>query len=247
MAKMRPAARFYLLYSWSLLLGFICVLSVVYWSYKWHGGFAWDGTLQHFNWHPVLMVTSLVILYGNAIIIYRIPSSQSGSKLPWKILHAGVTLVALLMSVVGLVAVFMFHAQSKIPHLYSLHSWVGLSAVILFACQWLSGFMSFLLPFAPPWFRRLYKPIHVYYGMAIFILSLAASFIGINEKLIFSLNGKNSTSYSLLPPEGQFANVLGMLLMGFGFTVMWILNSVQRQPSVPEHTEDRQPLLEGDD
>lgn len=39
---------------------FVCL-----WSGTWRGGFAWDGSFLQFNWHPVLMVAGLVVLYGN--------------------------------------------------------------------------------------------------------------------------------------------------------------------------------------
>lgn len=45
-------------------LGSMCVLFTVYWMQHWRGGFAWDGSSSMFNWHPVLMVTGMVVLYG---------------------------------------------------------------------------------------------------------------------------------------------------------------------------------------
>lgn len=62
---LRMALVFYVVYGLCLCLGLLCGLFVVTWSLSWRGGFAWDGSLQHFNWHPVLMVCGLLILYGN--------------------------------------------------------------------------------------------------------------------------------------------------------------------------------------
>lgn len=45
-------------------LGLMCILFTVYWMRSWHGGFAWDGTQLMFNYHPVLMVAGMVVLYG---------------------------------------------------------------------------------------------------------------------------------------------------------------------------------------
>lgn len=45
-------------------LGFLCILLITYWTRHWHGYFAWDGSLHMFNWHPVLMVSGMVVLYG---------------------------------------------------------------------------------------------------------------------------------------------------------------------------------------
>lgn len=68
------------------LLGILCVGLTGFWSQYWHGGFAWDGSPQMFNWHPVLMVTGLLVLYGTgkwfskSFLIFP-PILKSGEKL----------------------------------------------------------------------------------------------------------------------------------------------------------------------
>lgn len=57
----------------------------------------------------------------------------------------------------------------------------------LLSPQWVAGFSAFLLPYAPIWLRTLYKPIHVFFGSTIIMLSMASCVSGINEKLFFSL------------------------------------------------------------
>lgn len=68
-------------------------------------------------------------------VLYRIPLTWGQNKLPWKLLHAALMLIALILSIVGLYAVFDFHNTSNIPNLYSLHSWIGIAAAALFAIQ----------------------------------------------------------------------------------------------------------------
>ncbi len=48
---------------------------------------------------------------------------------------------ATVLACLGLKAVFDSHsyAEPPIPHLYSLHSWMGLSAVALAVAQWILG------------------------------------------------------------------------------------------------------------
>ncbi|XP_077177250.1 lysosomal membrane ascorbate-dependent ferrireductase CYB561A3 [Paroedura picta] len=225
------------------LLGILCVGLTGFWGRHWLGGFAWDGSSEMFNWHPVLMVTGMLVLYGSAALVYRVPLSWEGSKLPWKLLHAALTLAAFILVVLGLVAVFEFHNQNKIPNMYSLHSWLGLTAVLLFSCQWFMGFASFLLPWAPIWLRALYKPIHVFFGSAILSLVMAACVSGINEKLFFRL--KNSTTpYSKLPAEAYFANILGMLILIYGLLVLWALSKSSWKRPDANSQDIEEPLLQ---
>lgn len=70
-----------------------------------------------------------------ASLAYRLPQSWVGPKLPWKLGHAAMHLMAFILTVLGLAAVFNFHNHEKIPNLYSLHSWLGITTVFLFACQ----------------------------------------------------------------------------------------------------------------
>ncbi|NWR81372.1 CYAC3 protein, partial [Centropus unirufus] len=203
-------------------LALVCVASVSAWCQYWRGGFSWDGTARTFNWHPVLMVTGMVVLYGAAALVYRLPPAWSGAKLPWKLLHGALALLAFILAVLGLEAVFRFHKAQGIPDMYSLHSWVGLATILLFSCQWVAGFSAFLLPCAPAWLRAFYKPVHVFFGSAVLFLSVASCVSGINEKLFFSL--KNGTmEYKLLPAEAVFANALGLLLVLFGVLVLGAL------------------------
>ncbi|XP_067280675.1 lysosomal membrane ascorbate-dependent ferrireductase CYB561A3 [Pseudorasbora parva] len=228
----------------SVWLGVLCVVFVCLWSGIWRGGFAWDGSFLQFNWHPVLMVTSLVVLYGNAIILYRVPLTWSR----WwcKLAHAGLLFVAGVLSVLGLCAVFDFHRANNIPHLYSLHSWTGISTVALFTLQWFLGLCAFLLPWTPLAFRARLKPLHVWMGMAIFTLSLITSLSGINEKLLLTLSGRNGSNtepYTALPAEALFANSLGILVVIFGLVVLTILISSQKLKNPEFENETDRPLL----
>ncbi|XP_071208685.1 lysosomal membrane ascorbate-dependent ferrireductase CYB561A3 isoform X1 [Salvelinus alpinus] len=247
--RMRSIVSFYFCYLLCLCLGIACVVFVSIWNSQWRGGFAWDGSALQFNWHPVLMVTGLVVLYGNGAVLYRIPLTWGQNKLPWKLLHAGVMLLALLCSILGLCAVFDFHNTNNTPNLYSLHSWIGICTTALFTTQWVMGLAGFLLPCSPMSFRKLLKPAHVWMGGCILILSIVSCISGINEKLFFALKGTTNGTmpYGKLPPEALVANSLGVLIVAFGLVVLKILSNQKWQRPEPR-SEDLgySPLLQDD-
>lgn len=110
--------------------------------------------------------------------------------------------------------------------MYSLHSWVGLTVVILYFLQLVLGVFIFLLPWAPLSLRAFVMPIHVYSGLLIFGTVIAAVLMGVTEKLFFALN---SSGYSTFPPEGVFTNTLGLLIVLYGALIFWIVTRPQWQ------------------
>ncbi|NWV44755.1 CYBR1 reductase, partial [Daphoenositta chrysoptera] len=160
-----------------------------------------------------------VSLLSSAIIVYRLPWTWKCSKLLMKFIHAGLNTIAMILAIVSMVAVFEFHNAKNIPNMYSLHSWIGLTAVIFYSLQLLLGFAVFLLPFAPVHLRVVLMPIHVYSGLTIFATVIATALMGITEKLIFSLK---NPAYSASPPEATLVNCLGLLLVIFGSLILWM-------------------------
>ncbi|XP_016085052.1 cytochrome b ascorbate-dependent protein 3 [Sinocyclocheilus grahami] len=184
-----------------------------------------------------------ILISENAIVLYRVPLKWSR----WwcKLTHGGLLFVAVVLSVLGVRAAFDFHTANNIPHLYSLHSWTGISTVALFTLQWFVGLCAFLLPWTPLAVRACLKPLHIWMGIAIFTLSLITSLSGINEKLLLTLNGKNGSNtepYTALPAEALFANSLGILVVIFGLLVLKILSNQKWKNPEFENETDR-PLL----
>ena len=52
--------------------------------------------------------------------------------------------------------------------------------------QWIIGFLSFMAPGIRMDLRAAYKPLHVFWGLAIFFGAVATALMGITEKVIFS-------------------------------------------------------------
>ncbi|NXN84143.1 CYBR1 reductase, partial [Bombycilla garrulus] len=219
--KMEDYGRFLALLASALLVGFVSVILSFVWVFHYRGGLSWDGSSGEFNWHPVLIITGFVFIQGIAIIVYRLPWTWKCSKLLMKFIHAGLNTIAMILVIVSLVAAFDFHNAQNIPNMYSLHSWIGLVAVIFYCLQLFSGFAVFLLPFAPVRLRAALMPIHVYSGLTIFATVIATCLMGATEKLLFSLT---NPSYSESPPEATFVNCLGLLLVIFGSLILWMVS-----------------------
>ncbi len=96
--------------------------------------------------------------YVSAILAYRV--FRDVKKLRVKILHGSLLALSLIFASIGLKAVFDNHNLSDPPkpNLYSLHSWVGLTSVVLFGMQWVCGFVCFLFPKLSEDIRKSYMP-----------------------------------------------------------------------------------------
>lgn len=229
--------NFRLLYLVAQLIGVVLIILTLSWILLHLNGLSYDYSTPSliFNWHPLMMVIGMVFLYGNceclsttnqsvfhafflAILIYR--GFRFGRKRSLKITHATIHGLAFVFSLFGLIAVFDSHnyAVPKIPNLYSLHSWIGLTAIILFVCQYIMGFVCYLFPMLREPFRIFYMPIHIFCGLAGYVLALAAALMGLSEKAFFAMN-----NYSQMPSQGLLINCIGMLLALFGTLVMYMV------------------------
>ena len=182
--------------------GIAILVMVGVWMGHYRGGFAWNGTAKQFNYHPIFMILSMVFLNSQAMMAFRVFRNDSKSKV--KLLHMIIQGTAFAFGVLGLKAVFDFHNHNDITNMYSLHSWIGITAFVLFACQLACGFLGFLFPKFPDRLRAAYLKVHVFFGTAIFLLVVAACLTGITEKVLFT----KTLVYKDLPPEGILINCL---------------------------------------
>lgn len=55
-----------ILYGLTAGLSSLLIVEMFVWIFHFRGGFAWQADPEHqFNWHPLLMTISLVVLYGH--------------------------------------------------------------------------------------------------------------------------------------------------------------------------------------
>ncbi|CAO2164789.1 unnamed protein product [Urochloa humidicola] len=168
------------------VLAMAAAVLVVVWCVHFRGGVALRSQKNKqliFNLHPVLMVVGPIALGGEAILSYRsLTATSRGAR---KKAHMALHAAGLAAGGLGVYAVFKFHVESGIPNLYSLHSWVGLAAISLYAAQWAAGFLAFFFPGASQHTRRRALPWHAASGLLVFALAVAAAQLGFLEKLTF--------------------------------------------------------------
>ncbi|XP_046992749.1 transmembrane ascorbate-dependent reductase CYB561 isoform X2 [Schistocerca americana] len=209
-----------------LLLGALTL--TLFWALYYAGGFAWtEEPARQFNLHPVLMVAGFITFSGFSLLLYRI--CRCCRRIYVKLFHTIFHALAIPCIVVGFIAVLDSHnlADPPIANFYSLHSWMGLVTMGLFALQFVVGFFSFLILLccegATAAFRASLVPIHASFGITTFMLAVATCLTGLTEKAFFKLSSK----YSEMPEEGIIMNALAMVLVALGILLSY---AVRREP-----------------
>jgi len=202
-------------------VGILLVVLVSIWTGHCLGGLAGPSNPElEFNWHPLLMTVGMVYMYGTGILVYRVLRNEKKKSL--KLAHAVVLGSATVLGCLGLKAVFDSHSLSTppTPHLYSLHSWIGLTTVALSVAQWALGLVAFLWPGLASHLRTLYLPLHTTIGAIILALASATALLGITEKAIWTLGKKWQVSSG----EGTLVNMIGVLIVLFSGSVLIVVN-----------------------
>ncbi|KAG0724511.1 Cytochrome b reductase 1 [Chionoecetes opilio] len=175
------------------------------------------------------MVAGFIFFMGHAMLVYRL--YRCCNKLTAKILHTFLYLMAVPCIVVGTITVFDSHnlRVPPIPNLYSLHSWLGLITVGLFALQLVVGFFSFWILLCceegTAKFRAGLVPVHATFGIITFMLAIATAVTGYTEKAFFSLSDKAEVKYSEMPDEAWLINAQATCLAGLAILMGFLLYS----------------------
>jgi len=208
------------------LSGLTVIVSILFWRLYYEGGFSWNSHPgNQFSWHPLLMSLTIILL-GYGAIMYRItPCVQRKTS---KALHSLVMFLSLCSAVPGIWAVWESHnlASPPIPHMFSLHSWLGLVTMIMMTIQLIIGLIIFLFPCAPSRVRGRYHHLHVFFGIFFLAIATATALIGLTEEGIFSLGN----SFSELPGKGILLNLIGLFLVTFTSTVIFVATKSSFKP-----------------
>jgi len=244
----------YKLFNWlyyiAHAIGVVAVTLVGCWMGFYKGGFGFqDRPKNEFRFHPLFMSLSLLLINGEAILIYR--GFRNQPKIYTKLVHGILQFIAFIIVLLGLKAVFDSHNLNKGPdgrpdpvvNLYSLHSWIGLSAVTLFGLQFVGGFIVFFKPGAPMEIRKMVMPTHRLTGLIIFVISLCAALMGVAEISAWSM--KCWLDDKVICLEMWIANLFGVLIVAFAAIVIYLVAHPAwiRQPLPSEIAPQAAPIL----
>ncbi|KAI5061658.1 hypothetical protein GOP47_0024163 [Adiantum capillus-veneris] len=160
------------------------------------------------------MVVGYIVLTSEAILVFR---GVHGTKSYKKAVHLTIQGLGFWMAVFGIWAALRFHNAKGIDNFYSLHSWLGITTVLLFGLQWICAYAIYWYPGAAGKTRTSVLPWHVFMGLIIYCMALGTAETGLLEKLTFLMMNKVIGRFSL---EALFVNSIGLLLIVYGALVI---------------------------
>lgn len=190
------------------------------------GGLNWKDLI--FNYHPIFMTSGLILCSISAILTYRLLPLPKTITKP---LHAAIHTLAIILVVIGLTCVIVGNnykdyntGNAFYTNLTSLHSFLGLSAVLLFFQNYVLGIVHFLTPLSwvPAEDRKYYLPLHVFLGTFSLMAAAFAVQTGLMELLaesgvcyydLTSADTNPAANYHLLPEGCRVGNGAGVCVL----------------------------------
>ncbi|KAK7407713.1 hypothetical protein VNO78_09741 [Psophocarpus tetragonolobus] len=203
------------------LFGILAFILLLVWLLHYREGIQYDSNngLRVFNVHPLMMYLCFIFLGGEAIMAFQtIPAERKVRKFVHMTLH----LIAFILGIVGLNAVFKFHDMADIPNVYSLHSWIGIGTFCLYGLQWVFGFVMFMLQAASAGTRASMLPWHKGFGRALLFMAVCAALTGLMEKSTFLTNSGKLNPHDR---QSKLINFTGLAILLFGVFVNMTANS----------------------
>lgn len=173
-------------------------------------------------------------VYAAAMAYKTIPAERKVQKFA----HMTLNLIAIILGIVGICAVFKFHNMLNSQHMTSLHSWIGMGTICcyclqvkpsktknllekfviwnsyrdpLIRVQWLFGFSVFWLPSASQPTRAGALPWHISGGRAVLYMAICSAVTGLIQKAMIQSLGWSR--------ELRLINFIGVFVILFGITV----------------------------
>ncbi|THU70887.1 hypothetical protein C4D60_Mb08t29730 [Musa balbisiana] len=181
----------------------------------------------YFVLHTLLMVIGFILFGGEGMLAHRWGVGLGWARGRRKAAHLWLQGAALGFGVAGVWTKFK-GKKGVLANFHSLHSWMGLLCLLLFAAQWTMGFLSFWNRGEGRRARTLLLPWHIFVGIFTYSLAVATAESGLMEKMAF-LHTKHGIPRSSL--EFTLINVLGLTLAIHCGLVVFALIPVKHKES----------------
>mmetsp|Transcript_21967 Transcript_21967/g.36793 ORF Transcript_21967/g.36793 Transcript_21967/m.36793 type:complete len:298 (-) Transcript_21967:412-1305(-) len=244
-ASDQPSKLYYETSSFQRFVGILSVIAAlvascltIYWANSdFLGGLNWGKDV--FNYHPVLMICGMSFGFTSAALSFRLIPAP---KLYVKMIHASLHAATVICIITGLAAVVTSHnytnrnaAEIYRPNLYSNHSFVGLSALVMYFSNFIVGVMYFLVPMFVPIFSERIKAFarmnHMFIGVMALLVAMAAIESGMSELtakkdctyVVSSADWNPAGRYHQLSLGCQTANGIAILVLLAAFLAAYVL------------------------
>ncbi|XP_050544167.1 transmembrane ascorbate-dependent reductase CYB561-like [Daktulosphaira vitifoliae] len=211
----KDVTEYYTIYIISQVFGLVFLLALISWVLLYQGGygFSLDTT---FSWHFTCMSIGFIYLFSNSILYFRTFRNKKKSTL--KYCHSIFNVIVLLVVLIGTYSVLTphFYSAQPSPYFTSLHSWVGISTILLFLIQLICGIISFLYPGVSEMYKTSILPYHMFFGLLTFGLAVVTVTIGISEQ------ESSASSTNNFIPEGVLLKIIGLLVLIYASMVAYL-------------------------
>jgi cytochrome b ascorbate-dependent protein 3 len=169
----------------------------------------------------------------------------SFGKFANKLIHGCFHSLAIACFSLGLAAVVAANDQTNkgeggyTANLWSLHSFIGIAALILYVQNYLLGFSTFMLPYASVQIRYFYAKYHRQFGRMFLIASTAAICTGIMD-IMLDLSCEPEVShrdvntgkvyFDSVPLGCRMVNGAGILVLIASLCALYSVSNVEAQP-----------------
>lgn len=197
-----------------------------------------------FNVHPPLMILAYVVLFSEAALVFRSPGR---SKATSKAIHLSLQTAAVILGLVALWFTWRYKNLRSLPHFYSLHSWLGLTASAGFIIQWAFGFYYFWWPGAKPEGRAALLPVHTFAGVFLYVYMLTTVTAGLQEKMQLLMTAHpGDVVVQRWSYETVWVNLITLAIYALGGVVVYSIINTGRPPAVSEEVAAATAAADGD-
>lgn len=179
------------------LLGAVVVL-LFFWASESHPAYlgkpSWKENI--FAWHPVLAVCGF---FGSQIIATSVWSFKSRNHtMIIKIAHVVMQSIALTGGIASIYAVAKWKATARLPHVTSMHSWVGIAALLVFLHNYTFALLRQLGKYCFP-SVHFFAPTFLHYHRSVGLTSLVLAAMAVVSGIVVKQTGLEECTY--YPPR----------------------------------------------